>query len=83
MPPTLLIPIANHMFSPERLAAAVEQAEKDHPGKANVLKGTVDSQGVNVVLALGNDAGTWKVQTAFTKDWTGSVAFGASGSVAW
>ena len=79
----LLLPVGNHFFTPEALKAAVDAAEADHPGKNNVLKGTVDSNGANVVLGLASQDGRWKVQTAFAHDWTGSNTVGASGSVAW
>ena len=81
--PTILIPVANHFFSPDALKSAVADAIKDHPGKNNVLKGTVDSTGAQVVLGLSGVNGNWTVQTAFKKDWQGSYSFGASGSVAW
>lgn len=83
MPDQLLIPVANHFFTPEALKTAVDKALADHPGKANVLKGTVDSTGAQVVLALSGAGGNWTIQTAFGKNWDGSVAFGASGSIAW
>lgn len=83
--PDLLIPVGgtSHFFTPDALSKAVTEAEVDHPGKANVLKGAVDSNGVNVVLALGSQDGKWKVATAFSKDWKGSQSFGATGSIAW
>ena len=80
---SLLLPIGNHFFTPAALEAAVAAAEAEHPGKANVLKGTVDSNGVSVVLALGSKDGTWKVHTAFSHDPTNGNTFGAGGSIAW
>jgi len=79
----LLIPIGAHFFTPEALQKVVAAAEADHPGKANVLAGTVDSSGASVVLALGAQDGAWRVRTAFSHDWAGGNTFGAGGSVAW
>jgi hypothetical protein len=79
----LLIPIGAHFFTPEALQKVVAAAEADHPGKANVLAGTVDSSGASVVLALGAADGRWMVKTAFSHDWSGNSTFGAGGSVAW
>lgn len=83
MSPTTLVPIANHLFSPEKLKAAMADFQKENPGKQSGLKGSVDSNGVNVALVLGSEDGKLKVITSFSKDWTGSVAFGAAGSIAW
>lgn len=81
----LLIPVGgtSHFFTPDALSKAVSDAQADHPGKDNVLKGTVDANGANVVLALAAKDGKWKVATAFSKDWKGSQSFGATGSIAW
>jgi len=79
----LLIPIGAHFFTPEALRKVVAAAEIDHPGKANVLAGTVDSNGTQVVLGLGAADGSWKVAAAFAHEWQGSNTFGATGSIAW
>jgi hypothetical protein len=80
----ILLPTGGgHFFTPDALAKAITAAEANHPGKANVLQGAVDADGVKVVLVLGSQDGRWKVATSFAKDWTGSQAFGATGSVAW
>lgn len=81
----LLIPVGGHLFTPDVLSKAVAEAEAAHPGKSNILKGAVDSNGLAVVLVLGADSDrvNWNVHTAFTKDVSGSYAFGAGGSIAW
>ena len=79
----LLIPIGAHFFTPEALQKVVAAAEADHPGKANVLAGTVDSSGAGVVLALGAADGRWTVKTAFAHDWSTGNTFGVTGSIAW
>lgn len=84
--PDLLIPVglgSNHFFTPDALQKAVASAEADHPGKSNILKGTVDSNGAQVVLVMASQDGKWKLQTAFSKDWQGHSSLGASGSIAW
>ncbi len=79
----LLIPIGAHFFTPDALQKVVATAEADHPGKANVLAGTVDSTGASVVLAMGSADGNWKIRTAFSHDWQNGNTFGATGSIAW
>lgn len=83
----LLIPVANHLFTPDALKSAVDKAVSLNPDKANHLVGTVDANGAKVVLVIGNkgtvDKPAWALQTAFSKGWDGSSAFGASGSIAW
>lgn len=84
----ILVPLGDHFFSPDALKKAVESALEEHPGKQNILKGTVDNAGVSVVLGMQGIAGPdgqveWKLQTAFAHDWTKGNMFGAAGSVAW
>ncbi len=81
--PDLILPIGNHFFTAEALQKAVASAVADHPGKLNVLKGTVDQSGANVVLVLGAADNRWTIQTAIQHDWTGDTRFGAGGSIAW
>lgn len=81
--PAILVPLGTHFFSPEALQKAAAEAQADHPGKTKVLKGAVDSNGQQVVLALGNKEGTWKFSTAFSHDNASGFGLGAAGSVAW
>lgn len=81
--PSVLVPIGNHFFSPESLQKAASEAIAEHPDAQRVFKGTVDANGVNTVLVIGTKDGHAKVSAAFSHDWTGNSAFGASGSFAW
>lgn len=79
----VLLPIGGHLFSVDALKRAAADAAAEHPGKNNVLKGTVDADGANVVLAMKSEDGHWTMQAAFSHDWQGKNTFGVGGSYAW
>lgn len=63
------IPLGPHLFTPEALQKAMDDAAKDlKPDAKGAVVGTVDASGAKVALILQNQNG-WQVQFAAAHDW--------------
>ena len=69
--------MSDHLFTPEALQAIIQKLPPDAAdGKTHTLVGTVDSNGVQVALAM-KFSDTWTVQGVFQHDWSGDNAAAA------
>lgn len=72
--PQVLVPINNHMFSPDALQKALDKAipKMDlQPGQQGGAIAAIDSEGIKVALVFTSKDSHWRVRGAFERDWSG------------
>lgn len=72
--PDVLVPVSNHLFSPDALQKALDKAIPKMdlaPGQQGGAVAAIDSEGVKVALMFTSKDSHWRVRGAYERDWTG------------
>jgi hypothetical protein len=70
----VLVPVSNHLFSPEALQAALDKAIPQAdlgPGQHGAATAAIDSDGVKVALLFTSKDDHWRIRGAYEHDWSG------------
>lgn len=79
----LTFPIGPHLFTPDALQKAIDDASKDmKPDAKGAVVGTVDASGAKVALIVNANNG-WQIQAAIAHNWTGDTQAGAKVIKSW
>src|SRR6476646_7613429 len=79
-----LVPVGNHLFSPEQLQAIAAKTLKDLPSDHTSAIGFgVDTTGANVEVVVADKGGHFPAVPAFQHDWTGNTNVGGDGRFSW